>query len=256
MIASTLRALAFLTRLKPVASAFSGHHRLGADVPAFPLAGLVAAAPSALVLVAATGLGLSPLVGAVLATGLLTALTGALHEDGLADLADGLGGHHGKTRALAIMKDSRIGAYGTLALVLSLALRIALLAGLAEHSAFDAALILLAAAAASRGAMGWLWSSLPSADPGGLADRVGQPDSGEGRRSAAIGAAILLVLASVTVGPFAAALPLVLGILALGQVRKLLQARLGGQTGDGLGAGQQIADLTILLGFAIGAGIT
>ncbi|KQT64109.1 MULTISPECIES: adenosylcobinamide-GDP ribazoletransferase [unclassified Aureimonas] len=251
MIAATLRALAFLTRLPPVGSAFEGEHRLGDDAPAFPLAGLVAALPSAVLLVAASAIGLSPLVAAILATALLVAVTGALHEDGLADVADGLGGHHAKARALAIMKDSRIGAYGTLALILALALRIGLLAELTDRSPLGAASILLASAAASRGAMAWIWSSLPSADPRGLADRMGQPSSCAGRRAALIGILILAGPALVLGGPFGGVLPLLLGTLALGQVRKLLQTRLGGQTGDGLGACQQIVDLAILLGFAI-----
>lgn len=255
MIAATLRALAFLTRLPPVGSAFSGPHRLGDDADAFPLAGLIAALPSAALLLGTSALGLSPLVSAALATTLLVAVTGALHEDGLADVADGLGGHHAKARALAIMKDSRIGAYGTLALVLSLILRVGLLAEIAGRSPLAAAGILLASAAASRGAMAWLWSSLPSADPGGLAARVGQPSPASGRRGALVGILVLAPIGLVAAGPSGALLPLLLGTLALGQVRKLLQVRLGGQTGDGLGACQQVVDIAILLGFAVVLGL-
>ena len=69
-------------------------------------------------------------------------------------------------------------------LILALALRIGLLAELTDRSPLGAALILLASAAASRGAMAWIWSSLPSADPRGLADRMGQPSPGAGRRAA------------------------------------------------------------------------
>lgn len=255
LLHATLRALAFLTRLPVVARAFAGEggHPLGRDVHAFPLAGLVAAAPSAALILLAHACGLSALTAAVGAVALLVFVTGGLHEDGLGDVADGLGGHHPKERALAIMKDSRIGAYGALALVLSLALRIALLADLAARGPGAAALALLLAAAASRGAMAWLWSSLPSADPGGLADRMGRPSRRRGRIAAALGAAILAAGAVPAAGPMGALLPLLLALIALAAFRRFLLRRLGGQTGDCLGAAQQIADIALLLGFALAA---
>lgn len=255
-LASTSRALAFLTRFPPSRRAFTGDHRLGDDAHAFPLAGVIAAAPSATLVLLGDALGLSPFVLAVAAVGLLVLVTGGLHEDGLGDVADGLGGHRPKERAIEIMKDSRIGAYGALALILSLALRVALVAELAARDAGMAALALLAAAAASRGAMAWLWSSLPSADPGGLADRVGQPSPATGRAAGLTGAGLLLVPAIVAANLWAALLPTLLGILALGQFRKLLIRRLGGQTGDCLGASQQIVEMAVLLGFSIAAAIS
>ncbi|GGD04731.1 adenosylcobinamide-GDP ribazoletransferase [Aureimonas glaciei] len=251
ILAATLRSLAFLTRLPPVSRAFSGEHPLGRDAHAFPLAGLVAALPSACLVVALDALGLSPATTAILAVALLVAVTGGLHEDGLGDVADGLGGHHPKDRALAIMKDSRIGAYGALALVLSLLLRVSLLADLAAGNAGHAALAFLAVAAASRGAMAWLWSSLPSASESGIAARVGQPAARTGRVAAGLGAALLVVGGAVAAGPAGAVLPLLLGLLVLGQFRKFLIRRLGGQTGDCLGAAQQLTEIAGLFGFAL-----
>ncbi|KQT83188.1 hypothetical protein ASG48_13970 [Aurantimonas sp. Leaf443] len=236
-----------------MAASFHGTHRLGDDAHAFPLAGLLAGAAPALALLAGGTLGLSPAVSATLALGLLVALTGALHEDGLADVADGLFGHHGRERALAIMKDSRIGAYGTLALVLSVALRIALLADLATAAPALAALALLGAAAASRGAMALFWASLPSADPGGLADSVGQPSRNRGLQGAVLGA-LLLGLAALPAGASGIAGALLgLGLTAalLSLFARFLLRRLGGQTGDGLGAAQQIGETACLLGLAI-----
>ena len=250
LAASTLRALAFLTRLPPSKRAFSGEHPLGRDAHAFPLAGIVAALPSALLILIGSWLGLSATTVAVIAVTAMVLVTGGLHEDGLGDVADGLGGHKPKAKALAIMKDSRIGAYGALALILSLALRVALLSELIWAHAGLAALAFVTVAAASRGAMAWLWSSLPSADPRGLAASVGQPSLRTGRIAGLVGGA-LLVVGGLFAGLLAAVLPLLLGLLILGQFRKFITHRLGGQTGDCLGAAQQLTEIAALLGFAI-----
>ncbi|MCB8838644.1 adenosylcobinamide-GDP ribazoletransferase [Aurantimonas sp. VKM B-3413] len=252
ILGATLRSLAFLTRLPAPKWAFSGTHSLGADAVAFPLAGVLAALPAALVLVLANAAGLSPLVPALLAVAILIAVTGALHEDGLADVADGLGGHHPPERTLQIMKDSRIGSYGTLALILSVGLRVGLVAHLLLSGAEAAALALVATAAASRGAMVWLWSSLPSANPGGVAGRAGQPDPRTGLLALLLGLAVFLVLAMASFGlwkPFAG---LGLGAVVLLWFRGFVRRRLGGQTGDCLGAAQQLTEIAVLIGLALG----
>jgi len=253
LAASTLRALAFLTRLPPSKRAFTGEHPLGRDAHAFPLAGIVAALPSALLILIGSWLGLSATTVAVIAVTAMVFVTGGLHEDGLGDVADGLGGHKPKAKALAIMKDSRIGAYGALALILSLLLRFSLLADLIWADPRLAAFAFLAVAAASRGAMAWLWSSLPSADPRGLAAKVGQPGPRTGRRAGLLGG-VLLVLAGLFAGPLGTILPLLFGLFVLGQFRKFITRRLGGQTGDCLGAAQQLTEIAALLAFAIAAG--
>ena len=256
---ATWRALAFLTRLPPSRRAFTGTHPLGEDVHAFPLAGLLATLPAVVVLWIATSLGLTSLVSACLAVATQIAATGALHEDGLGDVADGLGGHHEKTRALAIMKDSRLGSYGALALILSVAIRIALVAALIDRSPLGtapetAALALLAVAAGSRGAMAGLWSSLPSADPGGLADSVGQPDKAKGRAALAIGLAVYALGGVFACGAGSTLAGFVLSALALLWFRKTLIRRLGGQTGDTIGAAQQLVEIAALLGLAVPLG--
>ncbi len=248
---ATLRALTFLTRLPPSTHAFTGAHPLGEDVHAFPLAGLLAVLPAVVVLWLATSLGLTPLIVAVLVVATQIAITGALHEDGLGDVADGLGGHHEKDRVLAIMKDSRVGSYGALALVLSIAMRIALIAALLTLSPQTAALSLFAVASISRGAMAWLWASLPSADPGGLADSVGQPDKAKGRAALFIGLAIYAIGGLFAVGAGSTLAGFVLGGTALLWFREKLLRRLGGQTGDALGAAQQLVEIGALLGLAM-----
>ncbi|MBB3936654.1 adenosylcobinamide-GDP ribazoletransferase [Aureimonas phyllosphaerae] len=252
LVHSVLRACAFLTRLPTVPAAFAGAPvALGRDAPAFPVAGILAAALPALVLLGLLAAGLAPLAAATAAVLLLVVLTGALHEDGLGDTADGIFGHADRDRALAIMKDSRIGTYGALALMGSLALRISLLAAIAELSGPHAALALLAAAAGSRGAMALLWSALPSADPGGLADRVGRPSGRRGAAAALVGLALSAALTLPVFGWSALALPPALAALGWFWLRGVLLRRLGGQTGDTLGACQQIGEIAWLLGLAL-----
>lgn len=248
---ATARSLAFLTRLPPARWALSGDHPLGYDAYAFPIAGLLAAIPSALVVLVADRLGLSSLVSGVLAVGVMVAVTGGLHEDGLGDVADGLGGHQEKTRALEIMKDSRVGSYGALALIFSVALRVALLADIAVVSAGAAALGILGVAAASRGAMAFLWSSLPPAYPGGLADTVGRPTEETGRNALGLGAVLFVLLGGLAAGALGALAGLLLALLSYLWFWSVLKRRLGGQTGDTLGAMQQITEIALLLGLAV-----
>ncbi|WP_373476858.1 adenosylcobinamide-GDP ribazoletransferase, partial [Sphingorhabdus sp.] len=126
-----MRALAFLTRVPMPDEAFEGGLRQTAeDAALFPLAGLVAAVPGALVLLITVWMDGGPLLAAALAIVATIVITGALHEDGFADVADGFGGGHTSERRLAIMKDSANGTYGTLALVVSVVLRFAALAAL------------------------------------------------------------------------------------------------------------------------------
>lgn len=246
------RAAAFLTRLPVPSRAFEGGSRpLGADAGAFPFVGLFVALAPALLLLLFGALGLQPLSAAVLSLLLLVALTGALHEDGLADTADGLFGHASRERALEIMKDSRIGTYGAVALIGSLAARASLLADMAGHAPAFAALALVAAAGASRGAMAWVWSSLPSARPGGLSSRLESPSRRTGRRAALAALVMALAAGALIGGPAGAVLPMLLAAGGLALFRRFLLRRLGGATGDTLGAAQQITEVLLLLGFAL-----
>lgn len=278
LFAATMRAAAFLTRLSisgrfferlpartaglsPESSASEASvetaperattYRLGDDVVAFPLVGLIAAAPAAILMVALPVLGLSPLVSAIVAVASLVAMTGALHEDGLADVADGLFGHQPKERALEIMHDSRVGSYGAIALVLSLGLRAALLAELAATRPLLAAAAVLAAAAASRGAMAAFWAATPSALDTGLAARAGQPSRDKGRLALVSGAAVGLLFAMPLAGILSTLAATVLAALAVILLRRSVVRRIGGQTGDCLGAAQQLCEIAILLGLSV-----
>ncbi|WP_028310901.1 adenosylcobinamide-GDP ribazoletransferase [Derxia gummosa] len=204
----------------------------------------------------------APLVAAALATLLGVMLTGAFHEDGLADLADGLGGSADRERALDIMKDSRIGSFGAIALVLALLLRCGQLALLAQIDARLAALGLFAAQVLSRGLPLVLIRVLPHVGDTArskskpLADRIG----GAALAVGALWSAAALLLAAGMAQAFAA--PVGAGgwlaacagaLLGLGWMWRLLARRLQGFTGDALGATQQVCEQGFLLGLLLAA---
>ncbi len=234
-------AAVFLTRI-PLPAAGGGG--LARAAWAFPVVGAVVGGAGAGVLMGAAWLGLPPLVGALAAIGAMALLTGALHEDGLADTADGLGG--GRTRAdvLRIMHDSHIGAFGVLALILSVGLRAAALTGLPDAN--SAALALIAAAVVSRAALPALMRGLPPARTDGLAATAGRP----GIVSVTAAAALAVVVAAVTLAPPAAAALAVAAVLGAAVVAVLAYRRIGGHTGDVLGAAQQVAEMAALIAVA------
>ncbi|MGI3184410.1 adenosylcobinamide-GDP ribazoletransferase [Nioella aestuarii] len=211
--------------------------RGAASAWAWPLAGLAPALLAGLAIWLSAGFGAG--LSAALALAVMAMATGAMHEDGLADTADGLWGGWTAERRLEIMKDSHIGTYGVLALILSVLARWSLLSGLiaADH----ALPVLLAAAMLSRVPMVALMAWMPPARDGGLSRAVGQPPL----QAAAIGGAVALTLALILTGVAAlwAALLVVAVAFALGMLAK---AKIGGQTGDILGASQQLSEITAL----------
>lgn len=228
-------ALGLLTRL-PLRGA--PDVRRGAEAAwAWPLAGLAPAGLAALAIWLVAGFG----AGIAAATGLAVAVivTGALHEDGLADTADGLWGGWTPERRLEIMKDSRIGTYGVIALVLSLVARWSLIAGLVGSGAVLP--VLLAAGMLSRVPMVALMALMAPARPGGLSRAVGRPPM----QAAWIGGGVALLLALILCGS-AAIWALLVALLLAGLLGRIAQAKIGGQTGDVLGASQQLAEIAAL----------
>ena len=210
----------------------------------FPLVGEVVGAISAGVFLGASMIWPAG-VAALLAVAAGVLVTGGFHEDGLADTADGLGGGQDPTRRLEIMKDSRVGTYGVLALGLTLALKVAALASLGPLAG---ALALLAAHGAARGASVLAMRLLPYVgDPGSAKWKPASTGPGVGE------VAIALVLAAwplVFLSPVVAGAGLLLGA-ALALTPALAARRLiGGQTGDVLGAVEQMFELGFLLGVA------
>lgn len=215
-----------------------------------PLAALLIALPAALVLWLFSLAGVDSALAAALAVTVLVITTGAFHEDGLADAADGLFGGHAPERRLEIMKDSRIGTFGGAALVLALLLRVLALAALVEAcGGAAAALVLVAAASWSRSLGIKILADDPPARAYGAAAAVGRPTR------ATMFWAMGLALA-VTACAFALArLPVLAGLAALvpafalaALVAHLARRLIGGQTGDIAGAAQQLAEIGFYLG--------
>lgn len=232
-------ALGLLTRLPVRVGMETAAARGAAAAWAWPLAGLAVGLLAAAVMAAGHWAGLP--VGAIAVLVILTEimLTGAMHEDGLADSADGLWGGWTRERRLEIMKDSRIGTFGVIALALSLLARwTALTALIAGGGAWAA---VLAAAVLSRAPMAVLMAALPNARGTGLSAGVGRPSA----RTAALGAGLAVLAASALLRESVIAATVVT-VLAAGAVGLFARARIGGQTGDILGAAQQLSLIGVL----------
>ena len=236
--ADLVSAFGLLTRL-PLPKGVQGS-AMGQGVWAWPLVGAVVGLISGLVFLFAWRFGLSPFLCGILAVLAMIVTTGGLHEDGLADTADGMGGATAERR-LAIMKDSRIGSYGALALIGSVGLRAGALAQMVDPHLVLPALIL--AAMAGRAAMpGVLLLSSP-ARPGGLAASLGDlPQS-----RIYIGWGIAAVLGLLLTGLHATALAAAVAILVALLMARFGRKSLGGYTGDTLGAVEQLVECAVLL---------
>lgn len=247
------RSLAFLSRIRVPQRHFTGHDgRLSATVRAFPVAGVLIVLPAAVLLGLLRMLDTAPLFCALLVIAVQTLVTGSLHEDGLSDAADGLGGGRDKESALAIMKDSRVGSYGVVALVLSFGLRSAALSAVMPAlSPLAAAFALLAVAAASRAAMVWHWDALPAAKRDGVAAAAGEPE----RRAvqvALLSGAGLAVLFLLPAEPVLAIASMALAVCAaVFAFTDVVRDKIGGHTGDTIGASQQIAEIAALGALAL-----
>ena len=207
------------------------------SIRALPIAGLIIATPAAALLYGTAKI-LPPEIAAGLALALFVRVTGAFHEDGLADVADGFGGGQTRESRLEIMSDSRIGTYGMLALLLS---------GLARWAALTALIptaplwpVLIAAGALSRAPMAVMMALMPNARQGGLSASTGRPSRPRAALACLIAVAIALALGAAWPLLIAATLP----ALALAA---LAWARIKGQTGDILGAAQHLADTALLI---------
>lgn len=241
-----LLALQFLTRLPVPADRLYTPQRLQAGVRYYPLVGVLVGVIAAAVYLGSLFLWPQPLP-ALLAMAAAILATGAFHEDGLADAFDGLGGGMTAEAALAIMRDSRIGVYGAIGLMVVLALKAAVLASLAPTIAISG---LIAGHGLSRFSIVVAIATSRYARSEGAAKPVAAGVSGAGF-------AVAVATAGALIGWFwiaAAGAPVLLGLigLALGHaaMRAMYERKLGGYTGDCLGAVQQISELGFLLGLA------
>jgi adenosylcobinamide-GDP ribazoletransferase len=234
-------ALAFSTRL-PLGCAVRAEGAAVARASwALPIAGAIVGGCGALVLVLAHVVLLLPLPAAALAVVTTMVVTGCLHEDGLADTADGFGGSPSRERKLEIMRDSRIGTYGACAVTASVLLRTSALATLAAPAV--AALGLIAAHAAGRALMPVFMALMPPARRDGLAAEAGVPPA-----TSVVVAGLLGALAlALGLGPARGAVALLLLCVTFAAMARLCVRQIGGHTGDVLGALEQAGEVVVLL---------
>lgn len=221
---------------------------IGRGVWAFPIVGAVLGALGGGAYWLGREIGLPALVAATLAIALLAFATGALHEDGLADTADGFGGGRTREAKLAIMRDSRTGAYGVLALVLITLLRVGALSALAGAQGFAA---LIAAAALGRGFAAMPMSMLPPARADGLGHGAGRAPG------FAACLALILAVALATAAAAGGALPwrslgyaVTASFFAVLVVSVMAVRHIGGSTGDVLGAAILSGEAAALIALA------
>ena len=167
-------------------------------------------------------------------------MTGALHEDGLADVADGFGGGRNLESKLEIMRDSRLGTYGAMILLVSFAAKLSALAAIPDGYVVPS---LIAAHALGRGILPAMSLNLPYARKDGLARNAGQPDAATATIAAGLALLIALLSLSWSNALFAAVLA---GVSGLG-IAWLALRQIGGQTGDVLGGAEQVAETAILV---------
>ena len=239
-----LLALQFMTRLPGVPASAYSESRFSASVRHYPLVGLLIGLLAAAIFAIATRY-FPHVIAVLLSTGALLLLTGAFHEDGLADTADGIGGGQTTARALEIMKDSRIGTYGSVVLFIALATKISALNSMGSNAVLVS---LVAAHCMSR------WSSVVA-----IATSNYVRDTGTGKPTAAgIRPFAMLYASIVGLAPVAALYflwsPTVAAGAAAGLVvghvlmRCFYQPKIGGYTGDCLGAVQQASEIGVYLG--------
>ena len=242
----------WLQAFKEQVSFFTGV-RLVTDAPRWPLAEVLPVLPfvgaavglaAGLVFGIVRGIEGPSWLAAVLAVGAAVLLTRALHEDGLADTADGLGPHALEPpRRLEIMRDSRNGTFGVLALALSVLIKVACLAQFAGGTGL---VVLIAAHALSRAVLAYPLLAYSSVRQDGLGAQAGKPTDNDVWLAVGIGAALAFVLL-VGKGLGAAILAPVAAVAVTWFASRWIAERIGGYTGDTLGAIQQMAELAFLV---------
>ena len=216
-----------------------------ADVlPVLPLIGAGVGLAAGMVFAIVRGVSGPGWLAAVLAVGATVLITRALHEDGLADTADGLGPHALEpSRRLEIMRDSRNGTFGVLAIALSVLIKVACIA---QFSGATGLVVLIAAHSLSRAAIAYPLLAFSPAQSDGLGVRAGKPTDNDVWLTIGIGVALafLLLLGK---GFFVALLAPLLAVAAAWGASHWIAKRLGGYTGDTLGAVQQTTEIAFLV---------
>jgi len=234
-------SIAFCTRLPLLGATAVGSGAIAKAAWAFPVAGLLVGLIAAAVYGIAHRAGIPAWPAAVLSVAATLMITGCLHEDGLADTADGFGGGATREQKLDIMCDSRIGTYGVCALIVALFLRVGILASF--FSAASVGWALLASHAGARASMMGLMYLVPPTRRDGLSSDAGQPPL----ESVAAAAVLGFLLAAICLGPLRTIVALILLVVVVMLMAWLSRKQIGGQTGDVLGAIEQVSEIVILL---------
>jgi adenosylcobinamide-GDP ribazoletransferase len=207
---------------------------------AFPLVGAMIGLVVGLVDLSLLKIGIPALAAAALALGVSAALTGALHEDGLADVGDGFGGGRDRIAKLSIMRDSRLGTYGAMVLLVGFSARLSALASLPAAAIIPG---LVVAHALGRAAIPALAASLPFARDDGLGKSAGRPDAA----TAITAALIAIVIALLCLTAKEALLAMVVTVAGAAAMAGLAWRQIGGVTGDVFGAAEQVVETAVLL---------
>jgi adenosylcobinamide-GDP ribazoletransferase len=231
----------FLTRLPLTYQTPIAKGELSQALWTAPIVGMAVGLLGAGVYGLAQALHLPPLPAAALAVAATLVVTGALHEDGLADVADGFGGGATRDRKLEIMRDSRIGTFGVCALILSFMLRVSALTNLGDPGLVAA--VLVAAHAAGRAPVAAFMRLIPAARTDGMSADAGRPSQGSAMVAVLLGLVPLLI----GLGFAAGVVAVVLLAAGFGFMAWLCKRQIGGQTGDVLGALEQIGEIAVLL---------
>jgi adenosylcobinamide-GDP ribazoletransferase len=240
-------ALMFLTRVPfPTPTRELAAGDLSRSMRFYPLIGASVGCIAGLVLMGSSELGLSPLACGIIALAVAAVLTGGLHEDGLADTVDGFAGGNTKERKLSIMRDSQIGAFGTLALIFSVGIRAAILSGMPGPG--TALLGLLAAGALSRAPLAVIAIRLEPARKDGLSGALGRPEPSHVITSVLLGSLITFLSLGFIEGGLIAVLWALLATASVtGIIAWVAITQIDGYTGDVMGAVQQLSEIAILI---------
>ena len=248
--AEFLIALRFLTRLPVPFVRTVDPPALAEAMRMFPLAGAFAGVVAGGALVLSNLAGLPQFFSAALALAVGALVTGALHEDGLSDVADGFGGGQSREHRLEIMRDSRIGAYGALALCLVTLARASLLVALLDLRPLDTIVLIACAAAFSRALIvDLMWATRPARSDG-LSVAAGRPSRNTALFALSFGGLMATLGAGLVLSPEAGVAALIAGGVTLAMVRGLAMRKIGGQTGDVCGAAQVVCELAMLAIYA------
>jgi adenosylcobinamide-GDP ribazoletransferase len=236
-------AATLLTRLPVPCPEDTTSSELARAQRVFPLIGVVIGLMAGVVDRSLLAMGVPSLAAAALTLGVGAALTGGLHEDGLADVGDGFGGGRDRAAKLAIMRDSRIGTYGVIVLLVGFSARLSALASLPVGVVIPA---LIVAHVLGRAVIPVLAANMPFAREDGLGRSAGRPDP-----TAVVIALALAIVITLLCLPFKTALlAMILAAMAASAMAVLAWRQIGGVTGDVFGATEQVVEAAVLLALA------